>query len=294
MLEGIVPPIVTPLDSQGNVDLECTGYVTTYIAPHAQGLFCLGTTGECVGIRDKNRKNLLCRVMECADNTPVYAGVIAESTASARHEIERLQRININTVVVTLPPYAFLCTEQEQLRHFRAIADLGVWVILYNIPQRTNGREILLSVAGELALDPRFIGIMDSSGKWRYLRKLIREVQNEHFSVMCGAQPLATKAMLAGARGVVPSTANFAPRDWERWYRAVRSENTQRIERWRLKVDGHLQIFLPGYSEVAMIKEALRQLGELKSNMTVAPVAPVDGTAALHVAQCLREFGLQL
>ena len=84
-------------------------------------------------------------------------------------------------------------------------------VILYNNPATCGGVKIDVDTVARLAEIPNILGIKDSSGDLQNTNEYIRVVP-DRFSVLQGRDTLIYQALIFGARGAVPATANVAPR----------------------------------------------------------------------------------
>src|SRR5205085_9915244 len=84
-------------------------------------------------------------------------------------------------------------------------------VILYNNPATCGGVKIDVETVVRLAEIPNILGIKDSSGDLQNTNEMIRLVP-QRFNVLQGRDTLIYQALIFGARGAVPATANVAPR----------------------------------------------------------------------------------
>src|SRR5207302_7445155 len=95
--------------------------------------------------------------------------------------------------------------------HYRRIAEhTTLPVILYNNPATCGGVKIDVDTVARLAEIPNILGVKDSSGDLQNTNELVRVVP-ERFSVLMGRDTLICQALISGARGAVPATANVAP-----------------------------------------------------------------------------------
>ena len=75
---GVVPPVVTPLTAEGEVDLESLDRVVeVLVSAGVDGLFVLGSSGEVAYLTDAQREAVVERVVATtAGRVPVLAGAI--------------------------------------------------------------------------------------------------------------------------------------------------------------------------------------------------------------------------
>ena len=84
-LQGVIPPMITPLDARERVDVASVHRVVAHLLEGGMsGIFALGTAGEGPAIREEERAVLLEAVVGAAgDRVPVLAGCMTVSTQRA-------------------------------------------------------------------------------------------------------------------------------------------------------------------------------------------------------------------
>ncbi len=114
--------------------------------------------------------------------------------------------------VSVITPYFIAPSQQEIFDHYRRIAEsTAVPVMLYNNPGTCGGVKIDVDTVARLAEIANIVGVKDSSGDLQNTCEFIRVVP-QRFSVLMGRDTLIFHALISGARGAVPATANIAPR----------------------------------------------------------------------------------
>ncbi|HMC88154.1 MAG TPA: dihydrodipicolinate synthase family protein, partial [Gemmataceae bacterium] len=141
---------------------------------------------------------------------PVFAGTGAESTREAVRLTRMAEREGVDGVSV-ITPYFVSPSQQEIYDHYRRIAeDTSLPMVLYNNPSTCGGLKIDVDTVARLAEVPNILGIKDSSGDLQNTIEYIRVVP-DRFSVMQGRDTLIYPALVFGAKGAVPASANIAP-----------------------------------------------------------------------------------
>jgi 4-hydroxy-tetrahydrodipicolinate synthase len=145
-------------------------------------------------------------VQAAGKRVPVIAGTGSNSTQEAidltRHALEAGADA---TLQVT--PYYNKPNQEGLYRHFSAVADLGLPVMLYNIPGRT-GREIELDTLARLAAHPKIAAVKEAGGN---VERVTATLERCDLTVLCGDDGLTLPMMLLGAKGVVSVASNVAP-----------------------------------------------------------------------------------
>ena len=117
-LEGIIPPLVTPLRDRDTLDLDGLERLVEHVIDGGvSGLFILGTTGEAPSLSYRLRRQLIVRV--CAQvrgRVPVFTGItdtsFVESVSLAQHAADA----GADALVLALP-YYFPAGQTELLEY---------------------------------------------------------------------------------------------------------------------------------------------------------------------------------
>src|SRR3954454_16206390 len=81
-LRGIIPPIVTPMTADQEVDLPgMRKLIDLMLAKGVHGIFVLGTTGEFYALDDREKQAVVAdAIAHVNGRSPVFAGTGAETT----------------------------------------------------------------------------------------------------------------------------------------------------------------------------------------------------------------------
>src|SRR5439155_6179900 len=81
-LHGIIPPVVTPLTADQELDLPgLRKHIDFMIARGVHGIFVLGTTGEFYALDEREKQEVTAAaVAHCKGRSPLYVGTGAETT----------------------------------------------------------------------------------------------------------------------------------------------------------------------------------------------------------------------
>jgi 4-hydroxy-tetrahydrodipicolinate synthase len=245
---GLIPPMITPLTGDGEVDRGAIGRLVNFLVRHGvSGLFVLGSSGEGPWLTPAQRSEVIGAAVEAAGGrVPVLAGVLDPGQRTVIENVRHAADAGANAVVVTTP-YYFGADQATQMRFFTAVADAApVPVMLYNIPEMTHN-PLTPATVRELAALPQFVGLKDSAGDWEQFTEFltIRE-RYPAFHVFQGAERQAGRALLAGADGIVPGLGNLVPAVFVEMIGSVRAGDTRavtslaaRIEAmWHLHTEG--------------------------------------------------------
>lgn len=209
MFAGAYTALVTPFRPDGAVDYDkLRELVELQIAGGIDGLVPVGTTGESPTVDvDEHVEIIRVVVQAAAKRVKVVAGAGANSTAEALELTRQARAAGVDgTLQVT--PYYNKPTQAGLLRHFTAVADLGLPVILYNVPGRC-GCEIAIATVVELAKHPHVVGIKEAAGSVDRVSRIKAACDLE---VLSGDDSLTLPMMSVGAGGVISVASNVAPK----------------------------------------------------------------------------------
>lgn len=139
VLGAILTACVTPFDAEGDVDLAVTAGLLRHLAESgSDGVVMAGTTGEASTLSD-DEKIALVRLArdEVGDRLSVVAGTGSNDTAHSVHLTARAAEAGADAVLA-VTPYYNRPPREGIVAHVRAIAAVGLPVVLYNIPSRTG------------------------------------------------------------------------------------------------------------------------------------------------------------
>lgn len=223
-IEGIIPPIVTPMKADESLDLpRLRQLIDRVIAAGVHGVFVLGTTGEFYALSDEEKLRVVVTAVEHTNRrVPVYAGTGAESTAEAIRVTRMAEKEGADGVSV-ITPYYIKPSQAEMAVHFRRIAEsTSLPVILYSNPATCGGLKLEATTVAKLAELPNVVGIKDSAGDLQEFIEMIR-LTPDNFAVLQGRDTLICAGLMFGAKGAVPTTANLAPSHYVAMYESFRA-----------------------------------------------------------------------
>jgi len=212
MIQGIIPPVATPMKANEDLDLpRLRWYIDHLIREGVTGIFVLGTNSEFYALDESEKQAVIATAVEHVNKrVPVYAGTGAETTREVIRLTKMAEREGVDGVSI-ITPYFVIPTQQEIYDHYRKIAESSpLPLILYNNPATCGGVKIDPETVARLAEIRNICAIKDSSGDLQNTIECIRMVPKT-FSVLMGRDTMIFSAMQMGAKGAVPATGNIAP-----------------------------------------------------------------------------------
>jgi 4-hydroxy-tetrahydrodipicolinate synthase len=262
-LKGIFPALVTPFtpDDHAGSPIDEAAYreLIRFVLPHADGVVPCGTTGEFsyMTIEERQRAIEVC-LDEVAGRVPVLAGTGCTSTRETLALTEWARDAGA-TGALLVAPYFLKPTFNEVYDHFRAVDQVGLPIVLYNIPQCAGTHFKWWTAEGMLLDFDHTIGIKDSSGDLPFLEAMFEKVKGQ-VSIFVGHDEVVQAALAAGADGAILASANLIPDVWQRVYRATRERDLETAQYWQERVQKLARIVVRNGSTQA-VKEGLRMMG---------------------------------
>ena len=255
-LKGIIPPLVTPLNSYQELDIPGLEKLIEYqISAGVHALFILGTNGEAPSLSYKLRKEYIKRTCELVSKRiPVLVGISDSAMAGSLEIAEYSQQAGADAVVLA-PPYYFPISDKEMLCYLEELTPrLALPLLIYNMPSHTkiHLKVEIVKRAEELGA----VGIKDSSGDMLYLYSLIEEFKDSpEFSVITGTEIYLPETIIHGGHGAVAGGANMFPKLFVDLYHASESHDLEKISELREKVLMlYKTIYLVGSSTSRFVK----------------------------------------
>jgi 4-hydroxy-tetrahydrodipicolinate synthase len=236
-IKGIIPPMVTPLLENKELDLVgLENLLNHLINGGVHGIFILGTTGEGPSLSYAVRKQLIsetCRIVN--KKVPVLVGITDTSFDGTLEIANHAKKVGADALVVA-PPYYFPIAQEEMGDYLESLAPmLPLPFMLYNMPSCTKLHMSIEVV--KRAKELGAIGIKDSSGDLSYLYMLIEEFKSDpSFSIIAGTELFLPETIMNGGHGSVAGGANFFPRLFVDLYEAAMDKNLEKIKLLREKV----------------------------------------------------------
>ena len=276
--EGVVVPMITPFDTDGNIDLASAARITRNLIDNGAIPFILGTTGEASSIPVTMRGGFVEAVVKAANGeVPVYAGISSNCMADSIHMAEESARLGARFLVAHLPSYYPLNAVQME-NYFVKLADsVPLPLVLYNILATTH-ISIPFDVIRSLSHHPNIVGIKDSEQDFDRQLKIIQFCKShDSFNHLIGWGAKCKEALLSGSNGIVPSTGNFAPETYRGLYDAARKGDAALAAVFQTRADVLSAIYQKGkiLSEALPRLKVIMHAVNLCGEHVLSPLMPV-------------------
>jgi 4-hydroxy-tetrahydrodipicolinate synthase len=288
MFKGSMPALVTPF-RDGAVDFDALkSLVEWQIAEGSHGLVPVGTTGESPTLtHDEHEKVIEDVVTAAAGRVPVIAGAGSNNTVEAIRFVEHAKAVGADAALV-VTPYYNKPTQKGLIAHFAALNEIGLPIIIYNIPPRSV-IDMLPTTMGELAKLPNIVGVKDATADLSRVPKQ-RITCGKGFIQLSGEDATAVGFNAQGGVGCISVTANVAPRLCAEMQEAtLAGDYAAALDFQDRLMPLHEAIFAePG---VAGAKYGLSVLGKCSDEVRL-PLTGLEDTTKQKIQAAMRHAGL--
>ena len=300
-IEGVIVPILTPLNSDETVDIPSLRRLVNYLVDNGvHGIWVSGTTGEFAALSDAQRLISMETVTnEVAGRVTIIGNISGPSTQISLQMALDVQEMGMDGIAVT-PPYYYSHAQDELLTHYRHISDrcgLPLWV--YNIPQ-TVKTAVAPNTIATLASEGAVVGVKDSSGAGELLAELNVLCQQGEIPLLrfLGTAYRITTSKSVGVQGVIPAIANLVPKaaslGWEAGERGD-LEASKKYNKTLMAVSKISQLAQGGGANAASfsgMKAALKIMGILDNDTVSQPLRPLTPEEKQGIPAILEELGI--
>ena len=288
MFQGSMPALVTPMKNGKVDDATLKNLVEWQIAEGSHGLVPVGTTGESPTLSHLEHEHVIRMVVETtAGRVPVIAGAGSNNTVEALRFVQYAKDVGADAALV-VTPYYNKPTQAGLIAHYTVLNDVGIPIIIYNIPGRSVV-DMTPVTMGELAKLDNIIGVKDATGKLERVSEQ-RGSCGADFIQLSGEDATALGFNAHGGVGCISVTANVAPKLCAEFQNAtLEGDFTKALDYQDQLMPLHTAIFLePG---VCGAKYALSKLGRCSEEVRLPLTGLTDATKA-RIDDAMRFAGL--
>ncbi len=216
-LEGCFTALVTPFHRTAELNVDFSRLkelITRQADGGVAGVVLCGTTGESATLTEIEHGSVLeIGIRECHDNGLLaIAGTGSNSTKIAVEFTRHAKALGADAALV-VTPYYNKPDEAGLRRHFAKLNDVGLPIILYNIPSRT-GVNLSPALLVRLCLEnDQVVGIKASNGDLNQIIETVAALRHagSDVKVLSGDDSLTVPIMAVGGVGAISVISNIFP-----------------------------------------------------------------------------------
>jgi len=256
---GVYTAITTKMDARQEVDLAAVrADVAFQIENGVDGIICCGSIGEASTLTADEKMAIAGAVKEAAGGRPVLLTVAEDSTRAAAALAERAAAAGMDGLML-LPAMRYVSDRRETIQHFRTVArSSGLPIMVYNNPLAYSV-DVTPEMFAEMADEPNFVAIKESSGDVRRITDILNTVGNR-YAIFTGVDDLALESLMLGAVGWVAGLVCAFPRETVAIHKLVaagRIPEALEIYRWFMPLL-HLDVSLRFVQNVKLAEAIVR------------------------------------
>jgi 4-hydroxy-2-oxoglutarate aldolase len=212
-MAGVFPPIPTPFDASGELDLKAlaSNFMKWNRFPLA-GYVVLGTNGEFPYLSESEKLILFDSARKHIPSGKLFmAGTGCESTHGTIALTRKAADMGADVALLISPSYYKSRMDAAGLTHYYlSVAEASpIPVSIYNMPANT-GVDMPADLIIRLSEHPNISGVKDSGGNLAKVGEILR-CARPGFQVLAGSAGFLYPALCMGAVGGVLALANIAP-----------------------------------------------------------------------------------
>lgn len=243
---GVFPAVTTQFKQDQSLDLDATArHFEVIIASGVSGLIVCGSLGENQTMTPEEKRAVVrCAVETSRGRVPVLSGVAESSTAAAVQYVQDVKKLGAGGVML-MPPMSYRGDPRESMTYLRTVARRGgLPIMIYNNPI-SYANDITPALFAELADEPAFVAIKESSADTRRITEIHNAVGGR-YALFTGVDDLMLEASILGIDGwVAGSGIGFPAENQYLWdlTRAGEWDRARALYRWSqplMKLDTHV------------------------------------------------------
>ena len=288
-IQGTITAMVTPFGKDGAVDYgRLAEFVDWQCESGVDGLCPVGTTGESPTLDHAEHHKVIEETIKFAKGrVTIIAGTGANSTAEAVSLTKAAIAMGGADACLQVTPYYNKPNPEGLYRHFMTVADLGLPVVLYNVPGR-SGREIPLDVVARLSSHPMIVAIKEAAGSVERVSAI--KARCPALTVLSGDDSLALPMISVGAAGVISVASDVMPKEISDFIRTALAGDMAAARALHLK---YYNLFRDLFIDTnpVMVKEALALMGKIDLVYRL-PLCETTAANRAKIAETLKELGV--
>lgn len=283
---GSYVALITPFKDNLEVDYDKLSELLDFqIENGTNGIVVCGTTGEAATLSEEEYIKVITFVTEKSKGkVKVVAGAGSNSTKRAVELTKICKEIGVDAVL-SVAPYYNKPTQKAIIEHFKKIAEVGIDVILYNVPSRT-GVNIEARTTIELSKVKNIVGVKEATGSIEQMIEIANNV-SEEFDILSGEDNLILPMLSIGAVGVISVTANALPKEVAAQFIL---KGTEQFKHHKYMYDIHKNMFIEG--NPVTIKAVMNIMGLIKNKKVREPLMETSDETDIKLKELLKSKGL--
>lgn len=279
ILKGVGVALITPFNEDLSVDFNSLTKLIEYNIENGTNYFVvLGTTAEAATLSAAEKQEVIKHVIKVNNKRlPLVLGIGGNNTLEVKKQIEEADLADFEAVL-SVSPYYNKPNQEGLYQHYKALAETGKKIIIYNVPSRT-GQNVEASTTLRLANDfPNLFMVKEAAPNILQYFDILRQ-KPAGFSLVSGDDEFTLPVTLAGGDGVISVIGQGYPKEFSTMVQlAFEGKVKEAYEIHNKLVEITRLIFAEG--NPCGIKTVLAEKGIIKNYLRLPLVAASEGLQA--------------
>ncbi|MBI2645455.1 MAG: 4-hydroxy-tetrahydrodipicolinate synthase [Deltaproteobacteria bacterium] len=238
--KGVITALVTPFKNNQIDEDSLRDLIDWQIENGIHGLVACGTTGESATLSFEEKKRVIQIIIEQSNKrVPVIAGTGTNNTQESVNLTQWAKDAGADGALC-VTPYYNKPTQKGLFRHYSAISDVGLPVILYNVPSRTSV-SLTLETLKRLSQNENIVAIKEATGSLDFGSQILMDSRfhgNDihKISLISGDDFTFLPLLSIGAQGVISVVSNIVPKAFSELYSAFVNNDLETAQKIHFKL----------------------------------------------------------
>ena len=290
-LQGVVPPMITPFDCEGNLDVGNLEKLLDFLKDRVNGLFICGSYGSGPLMSVEERKNVAeisIRVIQGKIPIIVHAG-----TTNTRDSVELTKHSESIGCqgAAAVGPYYFHHTEGRLIEFYTAMLNSvspDYPIYIYHNP-KFSGYPISLHTIKKLK-DRGVHGIKDATFDILTFATYMRELGDRDFDVVLGTEAMWLPARSLGCEAYIPGLGNAFPEICQKMWQEGMKGDLDACRKTQFEVNQMRDIMYLASSTQLAVYAMLEIRGVIKAYPR-SPFTPASEKEKNDIKEALIQLG---
>jgi len=291
-LKGVVPPMITPFNREGNVDIENLEKLVAFLRDRVDGLYICGSYGSGPLMSVEERKKVTeVTVKVVKGKIPIVAHTGTTNTRDTVELTKHAEKVGC-AAAAAVGPYYFHHNEDSLLEFYGSMIkavnpDFPVYV--YHNP-KFSGYEISLSTMKKLK-KMGIHGIKDATFNILTFATYMRELADDNFDIALGTEAMWLSARALGGESFIPGLGNALPEICHKMYLEGINNDFEACRKTQFIVNELRDIMYLAKSTQLAIYAMLEIRGIIKAYPR-SPFVPAEENEKEEIKKRLIELGV--
>jgi dihydrodipicolinate synthase/N-acetylneuraminate lyase len=291
-LKGVVPPMVTPFDSEGELDVANLERLVDFLKERVHGLYICGTygSGPLMNVAERKKVAEVC-VKVAGGRITVIAHTGTTNTRDTAELTRHAEKIGCDGAAA-VGPYYYHHTKDGVMAFYQGMLNAvspGYPIYLYHNP-KSSGYEIPLEAMRRLK-EQGLHGIKDATFDILKFATYMRELGGDGFDVVMGTEAMWLPARALGAEAYIPGLANAFPEICGKMWQEGMDGDMEACRETQFEVNRMREVMYMARSTQLAVYAMLEIRGILKAYPR-SPFVPATDEEKCSIRQALDRMGV--